>query len=158
MRFGWENVGRGESSLFFLQLLLSFLLDFFYSDVVLPSICLLFSSDFILECAFFLPSLTLSLFPYYYHLNINVVGYNSVGFIILYTERTARTLTGHLYHSLIYYARVCVYVFVLAEQFYYWLALKFSNVHCACSCIHTNSNYSSEQKCRKHFRGKKNQR
>lgn len=110
--------------------------------VVLPSICLLFffSIGFHSRLRFFL---------YYYHLNINVVGYNSVGFIILCTERTAHT--GHLYHSLIYYA--CVYVFVCwlagqpllvfvhTEQFCYWLALEYW----MCMLVHSHSNYLSNK-------------
>lgn len=103
------------------------------------------ASHLILDCTFF----------YYYHLNINVVGYNSVGFIILCTERTAHT--GHLYHSLIHYACMylcmwfCVY-FCMFEPFCYWLALENSrdiqNVH---GLAYTFKLFL-KQKYRKHFR------
>lgn len=81
-------------------------------------------------------------FPYYYHLNINVVGYNSVGFIILCTERTAHS--GHLYHSPIYYARVLILVY--AEPFCYWLALEIADeTFEMCMLVHIQSNYFSNK-------------
>lgn len=94
-------------------------------------VCFFFSpSDFILDCAFL----------YYYHLNINVVGYNSVGFIILCTEWTAHT--GHLYHSLIHYAYVC-WCLCMLNHFAIDLHWKWLRLFRMCMLVH--SNYSSDK-------------
>lgn len=107
--------------------------------------------------AFFFPpshriSFSTALFFHYYHLNINVVGYNSVGFIILCTERTAHS--GHLYRSLIHYAWMgyvgcsCLYLcmdFCMFEQFCYWLALEIAETFKMFMLLHTHSNYSSNK-------------
>lgn len=133
--------------------------SFVVHSVVLPSICVSFFhliSHSLVAFFFyrFLNSFRYSI--YYYHLNINVVGYNSVGFIILCTEWTVHI--EHSYHSLIYYTYVSIslhstrslalslFFLHLFSNFRYWLALEIgetlSMVH-ARAYIH--SNYSSNK-------------
>ena len=108
-----------------------------------------YSMELVLVCrfafdmfVFFLHRISFStaLFLYYYHLNINVVGYNSVGFIILCTERTAHT--GHLYHSLIHYAYVC-WCLCMLNHFAIDLHWKWLRLFRMCMLVH--SNYSSDK-------------
>lgn len=123
-----------------------------------------FPSDFIVGCAFFLhfSSLSLQLFcHYYYHLNINVVGYNSVGFIILCTEWTAHI--GHSYLIRSYITYECMWMSMLASCSFsfsvaasccccvepfslYWLALEIGErLFRWCMLVHIQSNYCSNK-------------
>lgn len=141
----------------------------FFESYCIRYVCHFFccQTDFILGCTFSLISCHSfspppPLLIRYYHLNINVVGYNSVEFIIQCSASCTRT--GHNAGQFMFYAltaahnvhaciRVCMRACCLCTHTVYTfsciLTIAFDG---ACSCIYIHSNYVPRTKMPETFR------